>query len=412
MAASMGVATRTPASTDQRWRALGTRRPVGGRSHRLADYAAAGRGSNNFDLLRLLAATFVVFAHSFDLLAAPEPLMRTLGVSWGDIGVVIFFAISGFLVARSWVGEPRLLPFALKRALRLFPGLVVVLLLSALVLGPLVTVAPLHAYLSDPGTKAYVLNNLALQSNWDLPGVFGHNVYPLAVNGSLWTLPLEVKAYTFVALAGIAGLLAGRRRRFLLLAVPVYALLLCVPRVGPSLPAGVHFIAALYNNQMPADVQGLARAGAFHAYTDMFAAFTVGTALYVMRDRIALRWPYALLGVGAFAAAAWVGGRAPAIALAACGPYVILCIAYRTAGVVRLPRRLGDPSYGTYLYAFPVQQTISQLLAPLSGWVLFALALPVTLVLAIGSWHFVERPALDLKRRLTHSRDALPQVAT
>jgi peptidoglycan/LPS O-acetylase OafA/YrhL len=64
--------------------------------------------------------------------------------------VLIFFAVSGFLVARSWVGDPRLLPFALKRALRLMPGLAVVLLLTALVLGPLVTAYPLPAVLVTP----------------------------------------------------------------------------------------------------------------------------------------------------------------------------------------------------------------------------------------------------------------------
>jgi peptidoglycan/LPS O-acetylase OafA/YrhL len=114
----------------------------------------------------------------------------------------------------------------------------------------------------------------------------------------------------------------------------------------------------------------------------------------------------------AYAGASRAGGAAPEITLDVVGPYLVLCVAYLTVGLVRVPRRLGDPSYGQYLYAFPVQQTISYLVAPRTGWILFSLALPVTTVLAIASWHLVERPALDLKRRLTHSHDALPDVPT
>jgi len=85
-------------------------------SARLDQLAGSGRGQNNFDLLRLIAATAVVFGHSFDLLKVGEPFPSLLGLSWGTFGVLIFFSISGFLVARSWDKEPRLGAFAAKRA--------------------------------------------------------------------------------------------------------------------------------------------------------------------------------------------------------------------------------------------------------------------------------------------------------
>jgi peptidoglycan/LPS O-acetylase OafA/YrhL len=90
-------------------------------------------------------------------------------------------------------------------------------------------------------------------------------------------------------------------------------------------------------------------------------------------------------------------------------PYVVLLLAYRTTHLVRLPQRLGDYSYGLYIFAFPVQQAVLQWFAPSSGWVTLALALPIVLALAVASWHFVEAPALTLKQRV---REPLERAGT
>jgi peptidoglycan/LPS O-acetylase OafA/YrhL len=364
---------------------------------RLAD--APGRHRNNFDLLRLIAASFVVLAHSFDLLNLPEPFPHVAEGSWGNLGVLIFFAISGYLVCQSWSRSPRLLPFVVKRALRLMPALLVALLLTALVLGPLATTAPIHVYLESPLTKAYVLNNALMQSNYTLPGVFTHTVYPGAVNGSLWTLPLEVKAYVFIAIAGLVGLLA--RRRIVLPVFTVLSVLACVYAVRRAVPVSNHVVASLIDIQLnPALVDDL-RAGGFNLYPDMFATFAIGATLYSFRRFVPLRWEFAALGALMIVIGGLIGGQGAELAAVVLGPYLVLCFAFLTAGRVRLPARMGDYSYGLYVYAFPVQQTISQVVNPHSGWVMFLLAMPITVVLAIASWHFVERPALGLKARLT-----------
>jgi peptidoglycan/LPS O-acetylase OafA/YrhL len=369
------------------------------RGPRLDALAVGGRRANNFDLLRLLAALMVVLAHSFDLVNDPEPFPHLRVLTWGTLGVIIFFSISGYLVAGSWANNPRLLPFVVKRALRLMPGLIVALLVSALVLGPLVSSVPSSSYFREPGTKAYVLENTVLQTDYYLPGVFVHNAYPSAVNGSLWTLPLEVKAYVFVALAGLATLLT--RRRWLMVPIAVLAVLCSLEGPSISVPGADHFIAGLANIQIPPGFVAGARAGTLTVYADMFAAFAVAAALYAMRSRVPIRWDLAALGVLALAVAGVIGGLAPVTCAAVVVPYLVLCLAYRTHDRVRLPRWFGDYSYGIYVYAFPIQQTISDLVAPTSGWVMFVLAVPVTVAVAVLSWHFVERPALDLKRRLT-----------
>ncbi|MGO4377458.1 acyltransferase family protein [Pseudoduganella sp. RAF53_2] len=97
---------------------------------------------NAFDVLRMTAAAAVLYSHSFPLLGLPEPEPLP-GLTWGRLAVAVFFGISGFLVAQSWESDSHGLRFLARRALRIFPGLLVLALLSALVLGPAVTVLPL-----------------------------------------------------------------------------------------------------------------------------------------------------------------------------------------------------------------------------------------------------------------------------
>jgi peptidoglycan/LPS O-acetylase OafA/YrhL len=80
-------------------------------------------------------------------------------------------------------------------------------------------------------------------------------------------------------------------------------------------------------------------------------------------------------------------------------PYLIMLAAYLPNGAIRLYNRLGDYSYGIYLLAFPVQQTIVSLSHGVKPWELTALSLPPTIILAALSWHLVERRALAMKTR-------------
>jgi peptidoglycan/LPS O-acetylase OafA/YrhL len=364
----------------------------------LAQLSDRGRQTNNFDLLRLLAAGLVLFGHSFDLLRFPEPFPDLAGLSWGTLGVIIFFSISGFLVSRSWDRTPRPSVFLINRALRLIPALIVALLLSTLVLGPLLTVLPLGAYIGNLGTAGYVVNNATMHSDWHLPGVFLHNVYPTAVNGSLWTLPLEVKAYVMVVLAGAIGL--AMRRRSVMIGIAVYAVLAAIDPIRSSLPGGDQFVALLTNMHLSRTTVSAAANGQSTIYAILLGSFTIGAALYWLRRWLPVNWPLAGLALTLCGLSAVVGGTMPETAIMILGPYLVLSVAYRSHSFVRLPRRFGDYSYGIYLYAFPVQQTLSQLISPSSGWLMFVLASPIAFAAGVLSWHYVEKPALALKRRV------------
>lgn len=87
--------------------------------------AVAGR--NSLDLLRLVAATLVLFSHQYALLGQPEPSFFGW-TSFGGARVTIFFFLSGVLVWSSWARDPDRWLLFVRRALRIFPALWVVVL--------------------------------------------------------------------------------------------------------------------------------------------------------------------------------------------------------------------------------------------------------------------------------------------
>ncbi len=246
------------------------------RAMRLEEASEQGRSENNFDVLRLFAAVCVTFAHAFALSGNQPFWPHGTGIEWGNLGVLIFFSMSGFLVARSWSYDPRALGYLVKRGLRLMPALVVTLILTAFVLGPFVTsVEPTSAYLQAPGTKSYVVLNASMWTNTALPGIFPDNPTPDIANGNLWTLELEVKAYVIVALLGLLGLF--RRRGGIGIAlVALFAAALLIDPVRNAIPLANRAAAALHTTipQQPV-VQG-AHDGEIYPWIQLFAAFAIG----------------------------------------------------------------------------------------------------------------------------------------
>lgn len=154
---------------------------------------------NNLTALRLVAAGLVLYGHAFILLGLPAPSFMGWA-PFGPIGVYIFIAISGYLVAQSWYSDPDFFRFLQRRAIRIFPGLIVCTALTVFVLGPLLTDIRLAEYFKSPATAGYFAN-IALYTNYRLPGVFETNHLPGVVNGSLWSLPAEFSMYLGLAMA-------------------------------------------------------------------------------------------------------------------------------------------------------------------------------------------------------------------
>jgi peptidoglycan/LPS O-acetylase OafA/YrhL len=345
---------------------------------------AHGR-DNNFNLVRLFAAGLVLVSHSWPLTATPgEPLESFADFSLGHLGVDVFFVVSGFLVTGSLLARGSLPAFLRARSLRIFPALVTSAFGTALVIGPLVTQLPLGRYLAAWDTWRYALQNATTWPwgvRWWLPGVFLHQPGGPAVNGALWSLPWELTMY---ALLAVLGALALRARPLLSRTAlrNVVLLLAVVATLGHGLNEAFD-----WTRQFRV-VQGLRLVALF---------FTAGS-LHFLRDRVPLSWPLFLAALVALPAALWAKGFALALYPLALA-YVVLWLALVPGGALRLYNRLGDYSYGFYLWQFPLQQCLVLAHPRVTQPQLLAWSLPAALALAVASWHLVEAPALALKDR-------------
>jgi len=158
--------------------------------------------ANNFDLLRFCFAAIVVLVHSHILSKRPELAFLSEYLST-ELAVQAFFVASGALVFMSYERSSSLRTYFEKRARRILPAYVAIVLLCAFG-GAFVTSLPLQRYFSGEWLR-YVAANLAFLNflHPTLPGVFDGN--PLReVNGALWTLKIEVAFYLFVPLLGWA----------------------------------------------------------------------------------------------------------------------------------------------------------------------------------------------------------------
>lgn len=340
------------------------------------------RGSartNGFDVLRVALAVAVVCFHAFvlnegSLEGMPAPLQFG-----AKLIMPMFFALSGYLVAGSQARVRSLMEFVALRVLRLMPALAVEVVLSALILGPLLSQSHAKAYFSDPAFASYFCNIYG-SVHFSLPGLFAHNPVRGVTNGALWTIPFELACYVTL----IALVMLGVTKRAKLFAFFVFAAAIAIP-IGIWMSGDPLLFGA---------VQGRV----------LVFSFLAGVALFFLRDRVPFHGGFAL----AAAAAAWIG-----FALPQWSYFAVFPVAYLTVwlGLQRLPAAPGgDYSYGLYLFAFPLQQAIWLLVPIRTWWMNLALALPLGLSYAAFSWHCIEKPVLSRKRaiiaRLEASRAA------
>jgi peptidoglycan/LPS O-acetylase OafA/YrhL len=335
---------------------------------------------NNFNLIRFIAASLVLYSHSFPLALGTghtDPIFHATGIGGGTIAVDVFFITSGFLIAGSFFARANLIAFVWARILRIYPALIVALLFCVLVVGLAFTTLTAYDYLSNPKTHRFLLKNATLLSaiRYQLPGVFADLPYPNAVNGSLWTLPYEIKMYAWLAVIGSAFRHAHAKFGW------------HIVKPGFLVIAVAALAASLVNHFHPFESVHFAR---------LFCMFFLGVAFYVHRGHIYLssRLSLALLLALVLSAA---DQDAFFVAYSLALPYLVFYLAYVPSGLIRRFNHAGDYSYGIYIYAFPVQQSIAQLIPGVSVATMIPAAFAATFVLAFLSWHLVEKRCLARK---------------
>lgn len=321
--------------------------------------------NNALNLVRLFLASAVIFGHAFPVTGAAASQWE--GVS--RVAVDGFFIVSGYLIAGSR-SRTKFLPYLWRRALRIFPAFWVVLIVTALVFGPLAAMEEGASY-SIQSAASYVATNAGLYINqWGIDNTLRHVPYPDAWNGSLWTLNYEFLGY--LAIGVLLGAAVVRRHAALVLMTLLVVVILLNPLAEGPLDVTTNY----YLNGLRLASYFLAGSAAWalrhHWHVRKYQVFAAGLAyvLLVLLDSH-MTWgqvPLAVvvLGIGSARYTGWA--------------------------------TTNDISYGIYIYAFPVQQMlILQGTAHYGPLINALLTLLITSGFAYLSWRFVEHPALRLK---------------
>jgi peptidoglycan/LPS O-acetylase OafA/YrhL len=346
---------------------------------RLSEHAKSR--DNNFTLLRLMAALTVVLAHSGPMLgrgsSEQDFLLAHVGRDFGPIALDWLFVTSGFLVTASLFQRGDLNHFIWARALRLYPALWLCLPLTVFILAPLLSTTPAKEYYASKETWTYFWRGATLFNGirYALPGVFETNPLKGQFNGSLWTLPVELRMYVFCAVGWLAfSWRPALRVPALKIVAPVVALVLYILILR-------RFSHGIEINNVDVAV----------------FMFFMGATLYFWQDKASLSWAtFVALPLLVAGAALIDRGLAFAVYLLCSAPF-LLHLAYLPGGKIRVVNDWGDYSYGIYIYAFPVQQTLARFFPnmPLAAMVLGSGA--IAWALAWCSWRLVEKRAMGMK---------------
>jgi peptidoglycan/LPS O-acetylase OafA/YrhL len=337
------------------------------------------RRLNNIDFLRLAFALLVVFSHSFPITQGSntaEPFMRLTReqATGGSIAVDAFFILSGFLIAASYSRSASAFSFFKKRIARIYPAFLVMTVVMALFC------VPLGGGQVDGqglvGKFAHVVSSIVRLKGITVTGVFAVNPLPHMLNASLWTVSYEFLCYIGVFVLGWTRVLHQRRLLVIVFGASIATSLLYL-HFGWRSPKSL--LTTLFG--YPQD---------WARFVPMYMA---GVIFYLYRDSIRLHFRGAIISAFALAVACVIP-LGYALLFPVCGTYLLMYLAFCDRLPLHRIMRFGDLSYGTYLYAFPIQQLLTQHFALRSPVHLFAAATPAVLAVAATSWFSIERPAL------------------
>ncbi|WP_148876718.1 acyltransferase family protein [Serratia marcescens] len=341
------------------------------------------RDNNNLDLIRIMCAYFVIYAHAFVLSPADGSndilyKMTLLGyVSFGGVAVKTFFLISGLLVTNSLLSSRKILDYISSRFFRVFPAYAATIIVSAVIIGPWLSNFNIESYFSSHDVWAYISKTLRLDVQYNLPGVFVDNKLS-AVNGSLWTIPMEIKAYFYLLLIYLASIIFGPYKKAFIAIISIAIL------IEPFTPLKGHLVAKSEDPSI---------------YL-LYPFFSAGCLLAILKNRITTSMIFALAIVAIITFFLSNSEKEKTTLF-----YVFSSMSLLYISSLSLIRRLkikNDISYGIYLWAFPVQQTIASLFVA-SPYINILLSVVISSVLAYFSFKLIESPAMRFNKKMLQS---------
>jgi peptidoglycan/LPS O-acetylase OafA/YrhL len=337
--------------------------------------------NNNFNFLRIFAATLVCITHSYAITGHEinEPLHRlTNGFFYlSSVGLYIFFFTSGYLVSYSATHSKSPFVYLQKRALRIYPALIAVVLISVFIAGPLLTTYSKSQYFSNAETWKYLWTATGLRIRFQLPGVFENGKFAMTgFNGSLWSIKLELEMYALLLLLMVAGVMKRKNLLLMILAFLIICFLLLSARDQYSvlMPDHKNLLLAstfLFGGIMQANFISKKIAVILLIFSGILLTCKITRILpiNIMLDEVVF---FSL---------------------------VTYFVAFSKWFLIMIKT---DISYGVYIYTFPLQQFFFQLFSfSQSTLVNFFLSVLCSGILALLSWVYMEKPALKLKAKLS-----------
>jgi len=334
---------------------------------------------NNFDFLRLLLAIFVIITHSYPLSGILEndwlSQISKQQASFSTIGVWGFFSISGYLIYQSLTRSKTIFEYYWKRILRLFPALFFVLLLTV-VLGVFVYNSDFIHYIRNKSVWTYLPLNLSLfRLQFSIDGIFANNPYKSIINGSLWTLSYEFLFYFLISL--LFFFKTGMRN-----------LLVCFVFAGLLL-SRLFFFKELGKYGFVLSGDHLLSLGTCFFSGSLMASLKTNEWSSMFKIILVIS------GIIILIVSTYLGYCIP-MQVILLPPIVILIGTLSTKYINSLSTTLGDLSYGMYIYAYPVQQTLMHFFKLNYLQLMFAATI-LSAFFAYLSWHLIEKKALSLK---------------
>lgn len=336
--------------------------------------------NNSFTLFRLLLAIAVIVSHAFILGGfGTDPLQALIGLSLGALAVRGFFIISGFLITASLFSNTPFI-FLWKRIKRIFPAFWVCLGVTAGVFGAFFYWAnrgSLHEYISlaPNGPIHYVLINSFLRiTQYDIYQQPLQVPYPSSLNGSIWTLLLEFRAYCVLL---FLGMIRWLRQSVVVGLIVVLFVIMVIDHLVPHF-SYQHLLLFSHPDE-----------------AELWLYFFVGSFYFLAQKQIVFVPKYFWVGLVIAALSLKIGFYliAPFIL-----PYLLFYLAWKQPLGID---QWGDWSYGTYLYAFPIQQFLTVVGGAQWGYGVYtSLSIFLSVVMGYVSWHLIEKHFLTHRPRI------------
>jgi len=330
--------------------------------------------NNNCNLLRVIAALFVIISHSILFLSQSANFSHSnvnILYKLGFIGVNIFFILSGYLVSNSLINSQNLITYLANRFLRMWPGLVVNSLIIVFIID--ITYNGFTNSFLFESSLNYLYSVLLLinPSYHGIPGVFNQHIYP-EINGALWTISYECIMYCILAIMAILGILT------------------------PSKSAKVFCIGYLLFNVLVLNIYKYHLPNTVYEFLRFTILFNIGICFQLFQNKIKIN---SLVFMIAFAITCYLfsTGATSSVLFDISLGYSIFWLGFVPKWLL-FYNKFGDYSYGLYIYGWPIGQALSSFIH--TPFWLAVCTMLLSFCFAIVSWKLVESPALSLKNKV------------